>query len=366
MLRYTPRIDLACLAGLVTLCLPLSFACAQMAQQPQSYGNSHPGHGGHSEMQTASPGSSSYQGQGAAHNIQTNMGKVLAASGVPTDGSGLDWPLGLRILAASETDALRAQIDALFQVAALQAAFGQVNPDLLQEASHAVNRLRFLLLKDKEDRFGMPLAVYEESERFLNKLKKAPRTLLAAQLPPGAALAGQQGQPSAQANGLDQGSAGYQQQGSYGGQGYPQGSYGGQAYMQGSYGGQGYFRAGSYGGQGYMMMPGPYGGRGYMMPGAYGGYGAGRAARPERQPIMHVGLYDNYFQPMTITVSVGTTVQWTNYGQHRHTVTSDTGLWDSGELGPLGLSSYTFARPGTYPYHCKVHGQQMRGTVVVR
>lgn len=82
--------------------------------------------------------------------------------------------------------------------------------------------------------------------------------------------------------------------------------------------------------------------------------------------MVQVGLYDNYFQPGTVTVSVGTTVQWTNYGQHDHTVTSDTGLWDSGELGPLGLYDYTFAQPGIYPYHCTIHSRVMRGTVVVR
>jgi plastocyanin len=66
-----------------------------------------------------------------------------------------------------------------------------------------------------------------------------------------------------------------------------------------------------------------------------------------------------------IRVALGTTVQWTNHGQHQHTVTSDTGEWDSGELGPLALYTHTFARPGTYRYHCAKHPGQMRGVIVV-
>jgi hypothetical protein len=40
-----------------------------------------------------------------------------------------------------------------------------------------VKNLRRLLLKEKAERFGMPLAVYQESERFLNKLDRAEQLL---------------------------------------------------------------------------------------------------------------------------------------------------------------------------------------------
>ena len=68
---------------------------------------------------------------------------------------------------------------------------------------------------------------------------------------------------------------------------------------------------------------------------------------------------------ISITISAGATVRWTNYDLHTHTVTSDTGLWDSGELAPNNRHSYTFSKPGTYTYHCTVH-PGMKGTVIVQ
>jgi plastocyanin len=79
-----------------------------------------------------------------------------------------------------------------------------------------------------------------------------------------------------------------------------------------------------------------------------------------------VGMYDNYFQPNTLTVLPGSTVRWAHYGQHKHTVTSATGQWDSGELGGGAVYSITFTQPGTYPYYCRIHSGEMRGTIVVR
>jgi len=79
-----------------------------------------------------------------------------------------------------------------------------------------------------------------------------------------------------------------------------------------------------------------------------------------------VGLYDNYFEPANISVPAGTTVVWTNLGEHSHTITADKERWDSGMLGPGESSSCTFNLPGTYRYHCAIHGQDMRAVVVVK
>jgi plastocyanin len=87
-------------------------------------------------------------------------------------------------------------------------------------------------------------------------------------------------------------------------------------------------------------------------------------AEPGKQA--EVNLQDNSFQPRTLTVSAGTTVTWTNRGQHRHTVTSDLGLWSSGPLNSGKTYAHTFDRPGTYPYHCELHPQQMRGIIEVK
>jgi VCBS repeat-containing protein len=71
------------------------------------------------------------------------------------------------------------------------------------------------------------------------------------------------------------------------------------------------------------------------------------------------------FDPLTITVNTGTTITWTNKDVYGHTVTSDTGLFDSGTIDASGTFSYTFNTAGTFPYHCKVEST-MTGTVVVK
>lgn len=70
------------------------------------------------------------------------------------------------------------------------------------------------------------------------------------------------------------------------------------------------------------------------------------------------------FNPSTITVTVNTTITWTNFDSVTHTVTSDTGLFDSGNIGSGKTYSYKFTTAGSYPYHCTIH-TYMTGTVVV-
>jgi plastocyanin len=70
------------------------------------------------------------------------------------------------------------------------------------------------------------------------------------------------------------------------------------------------------------------------------------------------------FNPATITVAAGTTIKWTNKDAVAHTVTSDTGLFDSGNIGNNGIYSRTFPTAGTYQYHCAIH-PSMTAEVVV-
>lgn len=70
------------------------------------------------------------------------------------------------------------------------------------------------------------------------------------------------------------------------------------------------------------------------------------------------------FNPATITVSANTTVIWTNKDAISHTVTSDSGLFDSGNIEANGTYSYTFATAGTFTYHCKIH-TSMTASVIV-
>jgi plastocyanin len=76
------------------------------------------------------------------------------------------------------------------------------------------------------------------------------------------------------------------------------------------------------------------------------------------------------FSPPSRTVSVGTTIKWTNKDGVTHTVTSGTpgspsGLFDSGNLGSNGVFSFTFSQVGIFKYYCKIHSS-MTGTITVQ
>jgi plastocyanin len=70
------------------------------------------------------------------------------------------------------------------------------------------------------------------------------------------------------------------------------------------------------------------------------------------------------FDPTPLTVTVGTTVTWTNEDSAPHTIVSDTGLWTSPRLGQGETFSFTFDTAGTYAYHCGIHAS-MTGTITV-
>lgn len=75
------------------------------------------------------------------------------------------------------------------------------------------------------------------------------------------------------------------------------------------------------------------------------------------------------FNPATVTVAVGTTVTWVNNDPQGlpHTTTSDSGLWDSGNMSVGQSFSHTFTQPGTFTYRCTLHqAQGMTGTIVVQ
>jgi hypothetical protein len=54
-----------------------------------------------------------------------------------------------------------------------------VDARLGEELTRSVDALRKLLLRDKEERFSLPLGAYEQSEEFLAKLKRAEGSLRA-------------------------------------------------------------------------------------------------------------------------------------------------------------------------------------------
>ena len=75
---------------------------------------------------------------------------------------------------------------------------------------------------------------------------------------------------------------------------------------------------------------------------------------------------DNFsFGPGTITVPVGATVTWTNRDDIPHTVVSTEGVFKSKVLDTDDKFSFTFSKPGSFPYFCSIH-PKMTGKVVVQ
>lgn len=77
--------------------------------------------------------------------------------------------------------------------------------------------------------------------------------------------------------------------------------------------------------------------------------------------------------PFAVSLAAGGRVVWGNadfgsgtYGSGgtTHTVTSDNAVWDSGDISPAHIYSFTFTSVGTYTYHC-THHPTMVGTITV-
>jgi amicyanin len=77
-----------------------------------------------------------------------------------------------------------------------------------------------------------------------------------------------------------------------------------------------------------------------------------------------VSIRNFAFGPQVVAIKAGTTVHWMNQDSEAHTVTSDTGTFNSPVLQPNSGYSFTFNKPGTYTYHCTIH-PFMTGKVVV-
>jgi len=80
---------------------------------------------------------------------------------------------------------------------------------------------------------------------------------------------------------------------------------------------------------------------------------------PETVEVEIIGFA---FVPATITISRGTTVQWTQKDSVTHTVTG-TGF-DSGGLSQGKTFSHTFNDAGTFDYGCSIH-TSMTGKIIV-
>ncbi len=75
---------------------------------------------------------------------------------------------------------------------------------------------------------------------------------------------------------------------------------------------------------------------------------------------------DNFsFSPATLEIKAGTTVTWTNADDIPHSVVSNEKVFKSKVLDTDQKFSFTFDKPGTYPYFCSLH-PKMTAKVVVQ
>ena len=71
------------------------------------------------------------------------------------------------------------------------------------------------------------------------------------------------------------------------------------------------------------------------------------------------------FNPASVTISTGDTVEWTNQMTMDHTVTPDKSEFpSSGHIKPQATFLHTFSARGSVAYHCQIH-PFMKGTVIV-
>ena len=88
-------------------------------------------------------------------------------------------------------------------------------------------------------------------------------------------------------------------------------------------------------------------------------------AQSRPAPAQEVKIDNFSFGPATLTVAAGTTVTWTNRDDIPHNVVSTANMFKSKVVDTDEKFSYTFAKPGTFPYFCSIH-PKMTGQVVVQ
>jgi amicyanin len=96
--------------------------------------------------------------------------------------------------------------------------------------------------------------------------------------------------------------------------------------------------------------------------------GSANVAANTPSPAITEVKIDNFsFTPVTLTVTAGSTVTWTNRDDIPHTVVSadDPKAFKSKVMDTDEKFSFTFTKAGTYTYFCSVH-PKMTGTVVVK
>jgi plastocyanin len=93
----------------------------------------------------------------------------------------------------------------------------------------------------------------------------------------------------------------------------------------------------------------------------------GRQPQSASPNVVTVTIRDYKFEPETVTVHQGDTVEWKNADNVPHTATEDgqKPAFDSGSLSTGATWRYVAATKGTYNYICAFH-KYMKGQLIVQ
>ena len=87
-------------------------------------------------------------------------------------------------------------------------------------------------------------------------------------------------------------------------------------------------------------------------------------AMPADSPGVAVNIENNVYNPNPVTVSIGTTVRWTNQDVVPHNVVSEDKTFKSRLLEKGEQFSFTFTKPGTFKYICSIHPKMVAKVIV--
>jgi hypothetical protein len=86
----------------------------------------------------------------------------------------------------------------------------------------------------------------------------------------------------------------------------------------------------------------------------------------ENDPILPAFLSAWAYAPSAITAKVGQAIIFTNRDSDtQHSAALDSGACATDYLDPGKSDSLAFNVPGSYPFHCLVHGTAMSGTITI-
>ena len=95
------------------------------------------------------------------------------------------------------------------------------------------------------------------------------------------------------------------------------------------------------------------------------------SATQEEEPVqaeesVSIGAADFQFDPDTITVAAGGTVEVTNEGDAKHNFSAqDAGIDEDVDVGGSTTVDLADVEPGTYDFICKYHADSMTGTLEI-